>query len=71
MNKEVAMTDKPTFAERRKSAGYTQQSLSEKTGLHIRLIQKFESGERDLGNAAATTVQKLAIAFGCKMEDLI
>ena len=49
----------------------TQQSLADGTGLHIRLIQKFESGERDLDNAAATTVQKLAIAFGCKMEDLI
>lgn len=65
------MPDKPTFAERRKAAGYTQQSLSEETGLHIRLIQKFESGERDLGNAAATTVQKLAAALGCKIEDLI
>ena len=63
-------TDNPIKQWRTKKK-LTQQSLADGTGLHIRLIQKFESGERDLGNAAAATVQKLAIAFGCKMEDLI
>lgn len=36
--------------EIRKSQGLTQKALAEKAGINIRQIQKYESGEYDIGN---------------------
>ena len=57
--------------EYRKLAGLSQSQLADKTGIGIRTIQSYESGNRSLENAAAVTVLQFAKALGCTVEDLI
>lgn len=58
--------------EKRKAAGLSQAQLAEKVpGLKLRTLQRYEQGERDLNQAAAVTVCRLAAALGCQVEDLL
>ena len=57
--------------EKRKAAGYTQAQLSESSGVSKRAIQCYESGERDINKANATTLKRLADVLGCRMEELL
>lgn len=57
--------------ERRKASGMSQSQLAEASGVNLRMIQAYEINRKDLNQAAASTVKKLADALGCQMEDLI
>lgn len=55
----------------RKAAGYTQRELAARSGLSIRTLQYYEQGVLDINKASAATVYRLALALGCRMEDLL
>lgn len=57
--------------ERRLAAGMTQKGLSEKTGVNLQMIQKYEQGVKDINRAEARTVLKLADALGCEARDIL
>lgn len=60
-----------TLKERRIKRGLTQSELAQKTGLSIRLIQKYEQNAQDLNKVYAITIYKLAKALECSYEDLL
>ena len=62
--------DNPLVAIRT-ARGLTQQQLANASGLNIRMIQKFESGERSLKTARADTLMAIAGALGVKIEKLL
>lgn len=49
----------------------TQKELSEKSGINIRQIQKYESGEYDTGNMTLRNAVSLAHALECDAEELL
>ena len=49
----------------------TQQQVADETGMNIRQIQKFEAGERDLGNITLRNALALAKALGCEVSDFV
>ena len=51
--------------------GMTQKELSEKSGINIRQIQKYESGEYDTGNMTLRNAVVLARVLECSVEDLL
>ena len=44
--------------------GLTQAALAEKTGVNIRAIQRYESGERKIEGASLTVALRIADALG-------
>ena len=62
------MTD---LKQKRKENGYTQRELAVRSGLSIRTLQYYEQGVLDINKASAQVVFRLALALGCKMEDLL
>ena len=52
----------------RSLAGMTQQQVADAAGMNIRQIQKFESGERDLGNMTLRNALSLAKALDCEVR---
>lgn len=59
-----------TLKEIRKLCGTTQKELAEKSGINIRQIQKYESGEYALKNMTAQTVEALESALGISLEEM-
>ena len=57
--------------EIRKSRGFTQQQLSNASGVKVRMIQLYEQRQNDLSKARFEVVSSLAKALGCEIEDLI
>ena len=57
--------------EYRKKVGLSQSQLADDSGVSVRMIQKYEQGEKDINRAQAETVYKLSKALGCTMEELI
>ena len=55
----------------RSSMGMTQKELAEKSGVNIRQIQKYESGEYDTGNMTLKNAIALADALECEVMDLL
>jgi len=55
----------------RKARGYTQQELSEASGVSLRMIQLYEQRQNDINKAQVTVVINLARALGCDVEDLV
>lgn len=51
--------------------GMTQQDLSDRSGVNIRQIQKYESGECDIGNMTLKNAVSLARALECSVEELM
>ena len=49
----------------------SQSQLAELSGVSLRMIQKYETGSRDINNASAITVYKLAQALKVNVEDLL
>ena len=69
---ELVREDFKTALEfRRQTIRMTQKTLSEKSGVNIRMIQHYEQGVKDINKAQAETIYKLAQALNCNMEDLI
>lgn len=60
-----------TLKELRKLCGMTQKELAEKSGVNIRQIQKYESGEYALDNMTAKTADAISNALGCSIDDLV
>lgn len=54
----------------RKSKGFTQSKLAELSGVNIRLIQKYESGERDFKKAQVQTAIKIAEVLQVTVDEL-
>ena len=57
--------------ELRNLCAMTQKELSERSGINIRLIQKYESGEYSLNNMTAKTAYAISHALGCSIDDLV
>lgn len=57
--------------EIRKARGFTQQQLSDASGVSLRMIQLYEHKQNDIGKAQVNIVISLAKALGCDVEDLI
>lgn len=55
----------------RLQAGLTQAELARKSGVHLRLIQKIESGESRPENVTAKTLLGLSDALGIDPHDLV
>lgn len=55
----------------RKARGFTQQQLSEASGVTLRMVQLYEQKQNDLSKAQVNVVLRLAKALGCEIEDLI
>ena len=51
--------------------GMTQKELSEKSGVNIRQIQKYESGEYDVGNMTLKNAILLSEALECDVRNLL
>jgi len=54
----------------RKSKGFSQSKLAELSGVNIRMIQKYESGERDFKKALVQTAIKIADALDVTLDEL-
>ena len=55
----------------RKARGFTQQQLSEVSGVTLRMIQLYEQRQNDINKAQVNVVVSLAHALGCDVEDLL
>lgn len=62
---------KTNLAFIRNTKRISQMQLAEISGVSVRMIQKYETGEKDINKAQALTVYKLSEALGVKVEDLI
>lgn len=51
--------------------GLTQAQLAEKSGITVSAIKKLEGGERDIRKASLDTIERLANAVDCEIEDLL
>lgn len=58
------------LAKIRKNKGYSQSKLAELSGVNIRMIQKYESGERDFKKALVQTAIKIADALEVTLDEL-
>lgn len=57
-----------TMRQKRK---LTQEQLAEISGVNLRSIRSYEQGDNDIGKAQAETLQMLAKALDCSIEDLL
>lgn len=72
MERRIERCNEPTCLQTiRKTAHLTQQELSQKSGVSLRSIQLYEQREKDINKAQARTVDKLARALGCRIQDLL
>lgn len=55
----------------RTSMGMSQKELSEKSGVNIRQIQRYESSSSDVGNMTLRNAISIAKALECEVQDLI
>lgn len=57
--------------ELRTNRNLSQSKLSELSGVNARMIQYYEQGVKDINKAQGLTLQALANALDCKIEDLL
>ena len=55
----------------RRLNGYSQRMLAEKSGVHLRNIQQYEQGVKNINKAAVSTLVILAKTLNCEIEDLL
>ena len=55
----------------RKSAGFTQQELSERSGVSLRMIRAYEQNKQDISKAESEAVLNLASVLGCSPYSLL
>ena len=67
-NKEARKSKLHTI---RKARGFTQQQLSDASGVALRMVQLYEQKQNDLSKAQVNVVISLAKSLGCEVEDLI
>ena len=57
--------------EIRDNKGYSQQKLADISGVSVRMIQKYEKGDKDITKASVTTVYYLARALEVSIYELM
>lgn len=55
----------------RTASGITRQQLSELSGVNVRMIERYEQGERDINGAKLKTLLKLCKTLGCELKDIV
>lgn len=55
----------------RTASGMTQAALSEKSGVNIRAIQRYEKDELDIGNMTLRNASAISKALEIEIEDLL
>ena len=55
----------------RTAAGITQEKLAIESGVHLRSIQMYEQRNKDINNAQAISLVRIARVLGCDVEDLL
>ena len=55
----------------RTTYGYTQQELSDLSGVSLRSIQLYEQRNKDINKAGVDRLYRISKVFSCKIEDLI
>ena len=72
MNRRIRRKHLPTKLQAlRKSIGYSQKTLAEKSGVTLRMIQQYEQRAKDINKAAGVNLIALARTLGCQVEDLL
>ena len=61
----------PPLKRQRKSAGFTQQELSERSGVSLRMIRAYEQNKQDISKAESEAVLNLASVLGCSPYSLL
>ena len=51
--------------------GISQKTLSELSGVNLRMIQNYEQGTKDIKKASIVTIKSLAVALDCSIDDLM
>lgn len=64
-------SQKSSLCQIRKARGFTQQELSDASGVSLRMIQLYEQKQNDINKAQVNVVVRLAKALGCSVEDLM
>lgn len=62
---------KSKLSKIRKARGFTQQELSENSGVSLRMVQLYEQRQNDINKAQVNVVLNLAKALGCEVEDIM
>lgn len=55
----------------REKNGLSQAQLSNLSGISLRTLQDYEQGHKNINNAKAITVFKLAKILNCSIEDIL
>lgn len=55
----------------REDKNITQKELSERSGVNIQMIAKYEQGVKDINKAQGTTLYKIASILNCRIEELL
>ena len=72
VNRKIRRGVQPTRLKTlRMAAGYSQRQLADRTAVSLRAIQQYEQRTKDINRAAASSLQSIARAFGCRIEDLL
>lgn len=72
INHMICRNNPPTqLQKRRKEAGYSQKTLSDKSGVSLRMIQQYEQRAKDINKASGMNLAALAKSLGCAIEDLM
>ena len=72
INRMIRRNHPPTQLQTlRKSIGYSQKMLAEKSGVTLRMIQQYEQRAKDINKASGMNLFALARTLGCKVEDLL
>ena len=72
VNRIIRRKNPPTQLQiLRRSTGYSQKKLAEKSGVTLRMIQQYEQRAKDINKASAINLAALAQTLGCKVEDLL
>lgn len=70
-NNTMSTKKESKLKKMRLAAGFTQEELSESSGVNIKSLASYEQSEEKLAKACVHTVMKLADCLGCTVEDLI
>ena len=55
----------------RKARGFTQQELSQASGVTLRMIKLYEQRKSDINSDSVSTVSRLASVLGCQIGDIM
>lgn len=72
VNSMIRRQNPPTQLQAlRKSIGYSQKMLAEKSGVSLRMIQQYEQRAKNINNATGANLVALANTLGCGVEELL